>query len=194
MTHKLKYTAIGAGIAAALLLATVAEANPSYFMRLNSGVTSTATTSVSYMTPGTGTTTKYADLGVNGAGGADGAVFTEEFLGSSTGATLNTSLEYAQGGNGLDCIATPSSCDWFASGLSDLATTTYAQSIGTAQTFTLPFASTTQGAAAGSGDGRILRVLTVRTPMRYVRAVMTLPIGSTNGAVWGEFVAKRQAN
>lgn len=196
MTQTVKYIgllALGLVVFSVFGFYTLAKANPSFFVRQNNGVGTTASTSVAYMTTGTATTTKYLDTGAAGAQGADTAVFTEQLVGSSTATTLNTTFEYAVG-NGTDCIATPSSCDWYGNNQGDQATTTPSQSITTTQSSTLNFASTTQGGAPGNGDGRVLKVIVVRVPTRYVRAVLTLPVGSFNGAVWGEFVAKRQAN
>lgn len=177
---------------AALSSAYIVKANPSFFVRQNNGVGTTATTSVTYMSPGVATTTKYLDAGVAGVGTAvDSAVLLEQMTGSSTAALLNTTFEYAVY-SGTDCVANPTACDWFALELSDQATTTPEQNITTNQTYKLNFASSTQGGALGAGDGRVLKAISVRTPTRYVRAILTLPIGSTNAAVWAEFVGKRQ--
>lgn len=180
----------------AFALFSTVKANPSFFVRQNNGTTTTASTTVTYMTAGTATTTKYFDAGVAGAQAVDNAVFLTQLTGSSTGAVLNVAFEYAMPTSGADCIATPTACDWYADALfaNTNASSTQKYSINNANAFALTFASTTQGGAAGRGDGRILRAVTVPTPTRYVRAVMTLPSGSTNGAVWGEFTGKRQAN
>lgn len=189
MTQKIRYIGLGSIVSALFLLALcfsyVARANPSFFTRANGLACGslTATTSVSYMTAGTATTTYTFDTGCATAGSADSAVFVAQLTGSSTATILTTSFEYSQDG-----------VDWYSDSLSQGATTTSAQALTPARTYTLAFASTTVGGLGGVGNGRVYRAITVPTPTRYVRAIQSLTPASTNGAVWGEFVSKRQAN
>lgn len=190
MAINLKYiAAILLGIGLILSLGIAVKANPSFFLVQNNGITSTATTSVAYMTAGTATTTYYMDTGAGTAGSTDGAVFRTLLVGSSTASSINIAIEYANGGG--DCITTPTSCEWFSDTLNG-ATTTLSRNISTLNTYLLNYASTTVGGAAGTGNGRNTRIFRVETPVRYLRAVITMPIGSLNGAVWGEFIGKRQ--
>lgn len=164
-------------IAAFSLFYTV-KANPSFFIRANNLVCGnfTATTSIAYLRFGIGTTTPTFDTGCAAAGSADSSVLAIQLTGSSTATTLNINFEYSQDG-----------IDWYGGP----ATTTTSATV-LATTYSLAFASTTFAGAVGTGNGIIYRLIAVPTPMRYVRAVETLPSGSTNGAVWAEFIAKRQ--
>lgn len=189
MTQKIRYIGLGATVSTLFLLALcfsyVARANPSFFTRANSAVCGsyTATTSVSYMTAGNATTTYTFDTGCGTAGSADSAVFATQLTGSSTATVLNTIFEYSQDG-----------VDWYSDTLSQGATTTPGQALNTARSYTLTFASSTVGGIGGTGNGRVYRTITVPTPTRYVRAIQSLAPASTNGAIWSEFVSKRQAN
>lgn len=200
MTYKVKYIGIGF-ITTAIFIAVfgmfyTVKANPSYFIRQNGPANAiSATSSVSYMTPGLATTTYYLDSGVGTAGSADRATLLVQFIGSSSPLSiLNISYEYSQGGQGVDCTVATSTCDWYQDNTVPIASTT--QSIGNIQTKTWTFASTTQGQQFGVGTNgnRTLKAMDVPTPTRYVRAILSVPTGSLNGAVWAEFVAKRQAN
>lgn len=189
MTQKIRYIGLGSIVSALFLLALcfsyVARANPSFFTRANSAICGnyTATTSPSFMTAGTATTTYTFDTGCGTANSTDSAVFAMQLTGSSTATVLTTVFEYSQDG-----------VDWYSDTLSQGATTTPGQALTTARTYTLTFASSTVGGAGGTGNGRVYRTVTVPTPTRYVRAIQSLAPASTNGAVWGEFIAKRQGN
>lgn len=189
MTYKIKYIGIGS-IVALLCLATfgvfyTVKANPSFFVRGQSSTTdlTSATTGSAFMTAGTGTTTLSLDLGLGSNQGADSAVLNIQFAGSSTSATLNADIQYSQ-----------DNTIWYAS--SPAATSSPTQSISSVQTISLPFASSTisRAAVSNANSATTTRSIVVPTPTRYVRALFYLPSGSTNGTVWAEFVAKRQAN
>lgn len=167
-----------------------AHANPSFFYRSISA--SVATTTVTYMTPGTATSTEILDTGAGAAGSVDSGVLAVQFTGSSTLSYLNVAFEYTQGGNGLDCYNAPNSCDWYGSSLYAQSTSTATGQAVAAQNFNLQFASSSVQGAVGGITGRNLRLIEVKTPTRYVRAVFTLPPGSLNGALWKEFITKRQ--
>lgn len=176
-----------------MLSAQVANANPSYFQRQNNGITDTATTSVNYMTPGTATSTYYFDAGQGTAGSVDSAVLLTQLTASTTSSTINIAYEYAQGGNG-DCIATPTICDWYQNDL--LSATSTSLNLTSQISATWTFASTTQGQAGiipAANSNRQLKSFVVLTPTRYIRAIVSVPVGSTNAGVWAEFVAKKQA-
>lgn len=154
------------------------HANPSFFLRSQSA---SATTTVSYMTPGTATTTSPSfDTGVGAAQGADSAVLLTRFVGSTSAAILNITLEYSQ-----------DNIDWYSDRLSAGATTTQAINITQSTTYSLTAQGNNPGGIGGTASST-LRSIVVPTPTRYVRAVYSIPVGSTNGSVWGEFVAKRQ--
>lgn len=190
-TSKYALIAIAAIIFAITMSVSYVQANPSFFLRQNNGVSTTATSSIVYMSAGTATTTYYLDAGAAAAGSVDSAVFTEILTGSSTATTLNTSFEYASGG---DCIANPNSCEWYSDRVSVGTSTVSNGVLGMNPSFTyqLQFASTTLNGAAGAAI-KTTRIFSFPTPTRYVRAVLTMPVGSTAGSIWGEFVAKRQS-
>lgn len=148
------------------------HATPTYF--LGSAGTGAATTTLVYQTAGAATTTEVFDAGKSLTTAADSAVLLLQFVGSSTAATQRTIIEYAQGENGLDCLVTPSSCDWYFG----FSTTTNA--LGNKAGGAVGISSTTSN------------IITVPTPTRYVRAVLSIPGGGVNGAVWAKFIAKKQ--
>lgn len=164
------------------------KANGSAFVVPSS---TTATSSVVYMTPGTATTTYYFDSQIGTNQAVDSAVLQTQFTGSSTASSVNIALEYSHGVAGTDCTATPTACDWYQDRLSAGATTTQTISLNQATTYTLSMSSTTPGGVAGNSS-RTFRVMKIDFPTRYVRAVYTMPAGSQNGAIWGGFVGKRE--
>ena len=194
MTTNLKF--LGAVVLGALVALTgfafyyTASANPPAFKRAQSAA---ATSTLAYMTAGTATTTSPVfDGGEGNSFGHDSAAFAVQFTGSSTLSQLQIAFEYAHDTPGYNCASTPTACDWYGNTLYNQATTSPAQNITTAQTNLFNFASTSvQGGVVGITN-RNLRIIDVKTPTRYVRAVMTLPPGSLNGAVWGEFIGKKQ--
>lgn len=179
MNHTLKNIGVATITAlvffVAFALFYVAKANPSFFTRQATN-TSFATTTVAFMSAGAATTTLAMDLGAGTAQGADSAVLLQQFTGSTTAASLYTTIEYSQGVAGVDCVATQAACNWF---------------LGSATT------TTATGLRAGGGisvASTTLTAVTVTTPTRYVRAVFSIPAGGVSGAVYAEFAAKRQAN
>lgn len=162
---------------------TFVKANPSYFTRANGILCGslTATTSPTFMTAGTATTTVTFDSGCATSNSQDSSVLSMQLTASSTNTKLAVNFEYSQ-----------DNIDWYQSNLSAQATTTPVQDISTAQSYLWSFASTTPGLGAPAGT-RQMKTIVVPTPTRYVRAVFTIPSGSTNGAIWAEFDAKRQA-
>lgn len=188
MTTPLKYFTV-ASIGGLLVLAwfafaITAHANPSFFIRQQSA---SATTTVTYITAGTATTTLTYDTGNSAAGSADGATLLVQFNGSSTLSLLNANIEYSQ--DSIDWYIAPVGQDFQA-----YATTTVAG--GAIQTIQYPYASTTPlltGAVAnGTATTSSMRIVNLKTPTRYIRAVFTIPVGALNGAFWAEFIGKRQ--
>ncbi len=193
---KNKYLVIAivlAGVVSLAFFSNEVEANPSQITDTKSVV---ATTSVAYMTPGNATTTRYFDAQSDGGLAADSAALAIIMNASSSLGTLNLNLEYAQGTSGIDCTATPTSCEWFADNLdSGVATTSPIIALQIPRSYSWPFASSTPGMGAGVGSamGQTARkVISVATPMRYVRAVFTVPIGAGNASVWAEWITKRE--
>lgn len=179
------------------LFAPKANANPSQIMPSARAGTAT-TTAVSYMTPGTGTTTTpvYDSWGVDGTNQintgnnyyTNSAVLALQVNASSTATNFNIAFEYS---NGTNCGTTPAACDWYADVLFATASTSPGVSLNTTRTYSWLFASSTVGGAGGGSGGlqgingtnnRATRVLSITAiPMRYVRAVIT--VTGANGAL-----------
>lgn len=172
-------------LAAAFLFAVPsAHANQSSFCIGNS--TSGATTSPTFMTPGTATTTLSLTNTISRCTDRSTAL-TESYLliqftASSTNSQLNINLEYSMDG-----------IDWYQNSLSDQATTSPQRSIAVAQTYAWKFASSTPGLPAGSAStNRDARIIKVESPTQWVRAVFALNPGGANGAVWAIFIGKQE--
>lgn len=195
MTLKLRYTGIGAAIClvAVLVFASYnfAKANPSFFNRKGTNAT-LATSTQAFITPGAATSTLTYDLGLGAAQGADSAILALAFTGSSTPSnsalattTYNVSIEYSQDG-----------IDWYGDGMFP-STTTPNVGVGAAKTHSITLGTQTTGGSL-IGSTTPTRVLfEVPTPTRYVRAVFSIPLqlngtNNANGALYAEFVSKRQ--
>lgn len=171
------------------------HANPLGFA--NGAMTATATTSLKYMKPGTATTTfTYDAYGVNGSNQSNSGntnaptklALALQFTGSSTPknsaiatTTYKVSLEYSTDNK-----------DWYGDAYTAFGTTTNAQNITllTSRTFKLG-TQTSKGVLIGSTTPTKV-LIGIEAPTRYVRAVVTIPIGSTNGAVWGELLPEKE--
>ena len=134
----------------------------------NQSSTAAATTTIVYMTPGTGTTTLAYDSLDNGS---DSAVLLTQFTASSTSATLAIRLQYSQ--NGID---------WYDDNLlsSTNSTTTAVKTVNVANSY----------AWAAAAAGANLKAIDVPTPTRYVRAIYS--VTGANAGVWASLVAKKQ--
>ncbi len=182
-------------IALALVIGTVfgfgsvAHANPFFFVPVSS--TAIATSTLSYMTAGTATTTlvydSYCGIGLTSLPCTsvaqprvgEGAVLLLQFTSSSSAASLNVNFEYSQ-----DAV------DWYPA-VNVVASTSAITNLNIGHSLTIDAASTTI-AGVVQANNRTHRAVDVLTPVRFVRAVLTLPVGSTNGAVWASFVPRRQ--
>lgn len=167
--------------ASSLLFVPKAHANP--LRSVPAASTADATTTIPFMTPGTGTTTTAVfDSFANGANAyPDRAALLTQFTASSTSSILGIRLEYSQ-----------DNIDWYSDNLNSNATTSFANSITSASTFTWTFASTTPGAGAVGNTNRSSKVIFINVPTRYIRAVYT--ITGANGGVWGSIIPQRQSN
>lgn len=180
------------------LFATRVNANPSQYTETVQ--TATATSSVVYMTPGTATSTLVYDT-YRGATTGNNYVnnqmeLLEQLTASSTGTQLNTNLEYSNGYPGVDCVATPNACDWYqdtGTNVNGFGTTTLPYNVAQVASYQWKYASTTPGLGVVPGNAnRDGRALSVNVPTRYVRAIFSLAIGGTNGAVWAQFVPAKE--
>lgn len=174
----------------------VAHANPLFGPQ--PVTTATATTTLNYMTAGTGTTSLAYDTYTTNSSGTNTLVDNLGLLlqgtASSTGTKFAVTYEYAIPTSGVNCATNQNACDWYQDnqvGIS--ATTSQAFQIVTPNSYVWNFASTSQGGAVVQGtNNRGLKFLNVPTLARYVRAVFSLPVGSTNGAIWAAFVPVKQ--
>jgi hypothetical protein len=189
-------------------------AKPSYFVisGTNSfpatGLSAGATTSPLYLTDmtndsvhnspnATGTATSTltfdAQAAPSGAQALDSAILAVQFTGSSTAAILNIAIERSQdcidfGGDYLNADATTTQANW----LDPL-------NLGTALSYQLTYASTTYGGQQLRATSTPFTVLLkIPTPTRCTRAVFTLASSTAanirNGAVWAQFIGKRENN
>lgn len=177
MTQRISFIGTLTILVIALFVASysLVRANPSQLYRSNP---STATTTLSYIPIGTATTTNTFNTQIDGGTIPETAVFTECLTASSTLTVLNTTFEYSYDG-----------VTYFQDNLS--ASTTVTNSIVTPNSFSWTYASSTIGGQTPSGSNNSLcKVLAIRTPLPWVRAVMTTT--GANGAVWSDFGAKRE--
>lgn len=164
---------------------TQVYANPQLFTQ--SAKTQTATTTLAYLTPGTATTTLVYDTreqsGTNQAGGnntyiAETVTLKQYLKASSTATVLVTNFEFSD-----DKI------DWYQNNLETYAAGAIA--IATPNSYTWTFASSTIGGVLnGNGTDVGAKVISVKVPTRYVRAVFTMT--GANGAIWAELLPKKQ--
>jgi hypothetical protein len=164
---------------------TLVHANPSFFYA--GAVSASATSTVAYMTPGTGTTTIQYDTytATGNTQATDRAALALQFTASSTNSTLLINLEYSEDG-----------IDWYQDAITTItATTTRPVLLAPVNQFKWTFASSTAGiGAVASTTNRDTRIITIPTPTRYVRALMSLQLGGTNGAVWGKVIPVKERN
>lgn len=172
-----KYVILGVALIAVGMFFTTVKANPSQIYRDNP---STPTTTVTYMTPGAATTTNSFNTIGDGGFEPDTAVFTECLNASTTATVLNTSFEYSYDG-----------VTWFANNLASSTGGVASVGIVTPGSLSWAFASTSIGGnpvLATNNSG--CKIVTVSTPVQYIRAVMSLT--GAAGSVWSDFAAKRQ--
>lgn len=185
-------------LVAVVMFAVSTKANPLEFLLQNNGSTVSATTTVTYLTAGTATsTTNVYDTYANGNGNTyatNNLALEVQFTASSTSSTLNWYYEYAQGTAGANCVNTPASCDWYTDDtFQNASSSQQAISVVNPIKYSWTFASSTQGGGAPTG-AISNKVFLVNPVARYVRAVFTLPAGSTAGAVWAAFIGQKQAS
>lgn len=177
---------------------TIAHANPEGFLLKppqSSNGTLTATTSPSYMTPGTATTTYSFDTSAGNVFAASNqAALLVQYTASSTLSALQWRYEYSQD---TTCGTSPTTADWYAqndvSYTNQTATTSpYGIQSGPFE-YRWNYASSTPGAAAVATNQNLgKKVIMVPIPTRCVRVMFYVPIGASNGAVWAEWVAKKE--
>ena len=198
MKTSLKYTITLSIIAVLLLVGYAAlpenETNAnqsSLFVSPSTFVGTTTTPFYSHLRAGAGTTTVYLPANIGGIDGAvDSASLLIQLTATSTPATLKWRYEFSEGFIGANCVDTPNVCDWYPESieLGGAASTTVV--VRDFKEYSWLYASSTAGSS--NNNNRALKLVSVPTPTRYVRAVFYLPPGSPNAAIFSRFVSKVQ--
>ena len=207
LIHNNKYlVALGVAgllVVSFLVLSISVEANPSGLTRKQS---SSATTTRTFITPGAATSTSPAfDLGAGADRASGSAVLALQLTGSSTPSnsaiattTFNIAIEYAMGGGGVDCTANATNCDWYSDGMFP-ATTSNPVGISGNKVHTVTLGTQTLAGVLVGSTTPTKVLFEVPTPVRYVRAVISIPLttqgtNNSNGSVWAEFIATKENN
>lgn len=197
MILKMKYFVPPLIVLAALTLwVAIAYANPLYVGK--PARTAVATTTLTYLTPGTATSTPvYDSYEVNGTNETNSGNNTVPDMvavllqgnASSTATTLNVQCEF-----GDDSGSTSSAIDWYQNEIYP-ATTTGAMAIGTPLSFAYTYASSTAqtgGAIVPGNMNAFHKLVECPVPTRYVRAVITDT--GANAALWATILPMKQRN
>lgn len=154
-------------------------ANPEYFATMVE--TSSATTSPTFMTPGTATTTLTYDTFANGTTYAPTkAYLLVQLVASTTDTVLNIDFEHSQDG-----------AEWWQDHLVTPATTTGQTVVGTPNSTSWTFASSSEnGQPVGATSDRVTKMFTMPVPLRHARAVFTVTGG--NATVWAQIVPVKE--
>ncbi len=186
---------IGIVAAAILAFAVVTKANPLEFLVENTttGSVTASTTLLGYLSAGTGTSTIPYDtynFGNANTYASNGLALALQFTGSTTPTnsavattTYNVTFEYSQ-----------DNIDWYSDAYLLRATTTNPLLAATPISTTFVLGTQTSGGLKVGSTTPTKFLLNVPAPTRYVRAIITIPSGSTNGAVWGLFIGQKQSS
>ncbi len=175
---------------------SLVKANPFEFLLENNGTQSpTATTSVTYMTPGTATTTYTYDTYAGSSAdpyATNNLALELQLTGSSTPVATSN---YATTTYSIAIEYSNDNLDWYSDNYTPFATTTVNVNPTTpiTRTITLGYSQLTDGSLLATTTPT-KRLINVQAPTRYVRAVISIPIGTnaTNGAVWGQFAGQKE--
>lgn len=160
------------------------KANPSFFTE---GKSASASTTLSFLSPGNGTTTVTFNPTLDGNFAAlndGGTVLLGQFTSSSTAPTLKFRREISQDG-----------IDWYPDSVvlaSNATTTALAGNFGE---YSISFATTTDNVNNPPGSGTNIRLhfsIAIASPTRYTRFVFYVPAGGVNGGLWAHFVGKKE--
>ena len=172
----------------------VAHANPSFFSRFQTATGATST--LAYMTPGTGTTTVTALNSTNNA--FTSAILNLQVTATSTGVAgqvlANVRIEQSMDNVDWYPIAIPADTTL---GTSPSTATTTLLTTNPYNTYYLALATSTTptGNFGGSGSATVMfRSFVLPTSQKHVRAVFTDPASGGNYGVWAEIVTQQQTN
>ena len=174
-----------------LMFATKARANPSRIQEpvscstQGTSATSLSTSTLSYMTPGTGTTTITCNVATAGQGTQvfDSAKLAIQLTASSTGTSLCRRYRYSQDG-----------IDYYPLSIATNSAATTTSEIGTYYESCFSFASST--AELGGTVTRNLKIVDLPIYAQYVKVDFYIPMATTsnvaNGAVWANVIGKTE--
>lgn len=183
-----KYILIAIIIGVGFGIGAVVYANQSFFVNKFTSSGTTDTTTINYMTPGTGTTTITYDTYLSVQGGIPNNLSAAatlalgiQFHASSSNSILAWRYEYS-----TDNI------DWYSDDaqIAGSATTSPTYAVKTFSENYWSFATSTGGTSQSDKGMKLVR--NIPTPTRYIRVVFYVPAGSANAAVWGEFLPKKE--
>lgn len=183
---------IGAVIAGVLYFGPTftAVANPSQFLTAS---TASATTTLSYLTPGTGTTTLVMDTQSDGVNPADSLSLLIQYNASSSIGNNNTKVinwNYAYSQDNVNY--------YDENEFTNINATT-SQLTGTTKVYNwAQYATSTSFSFDGNSTSSMaFKMVTLPIPTRYVRVTFSVPVSTpfastTNAGIWAQFVAKKQ--
>lgn len=179
------FVLIAIAAVAVISFAALASANP--FYTGSAAKSALATTTVSYLTPGTATsTTVYDSYEQNGTNETNKSDFT---IPTSVAVTVQGNASSTSSTLGITCEFSDDRIDWYSNEIFP-ATTSNPVNIAIANAFTLPYASTTVGGV--SNNPRYQKLVTCPVPLRYVRAVLT--DSGAGLSVWSAIYPTKQRN
>ena len=142
-----------------------------------------ATSTITYMTPGTATTTLTYDSFHSGQSATNGIALLLQVTASTSQTQFNINEEYSQDG-----------IDWYqgnatVAGAYGYATTSLPVNIGQVAQYQWQYSTSTPGLGAnGAFQNTDNRIINLPTPTRFIRAIITLKIGGANGGVWAQLI------
>lgn len=188
-------------VVAALLLAfsaipavRKADANQSTFATMATLGANSATTTVTYITPGAATSTLQVSNG-DGSTALETAIVNFQVISSSTPPQLKIRPEVSSDGIEWYPISTPTSTTGTTSPLmaySEYLWSGQATSTGAVTTVGSEVASSTAGTPLNLVGTRYTGSLNLTNPEPFIRVVFYVPPGSPNIALWASIIAKRE--
>lgn len=149
--------------------------------------TATATSTLAYMTPGTGTTTLSYDTYTDGLSTADSMALLVRLTASSTNTTLKINQEFSQDG-----------IDWYQSTqpmiIQNSTTTVNPIALSGVPQYVWQFASSTINGVSIT-PASDTRIIPVKSPTRFTRFVFTVASSTLtpgNGAIWAQILPVKQ--
>lgn len=182
-----KYSIFGIGfialVVAIVVMAQYAGANPSQFAPTKE--TSSATTTLAYLSPGNATTTLSYDSYSGDFVKIDKLTLALQYTASSTGPTLKVRLE-----DSMDNV------NWYPRAVainSTLQNATTTMLTGAFSEYQWTVATSTDNGGSGT-SARVHSSFVVDAPMRYVRAIFYVPVSGGNGGLWAQMIPFKELN